>query len=165
MIGATGAGRRRPSIRGAKDVRLLRSLKDQSMLSRAIVACVLAVTLVLSFGCADTVKEPILARQDPYQREQIHIASMDLRRHTAVEAPIMTRDDAGILFVTVPIRAATNLELYVDYRVTFFDRNGQTLHQTSWLHKTLAPNVPDQIMFNSTTNRATDFQMDLRYSK
>jgi hypothetical protein len=135
------------------------------MLSRAILVSALALP-ILSIGCADTVKEPILARQDPYQREQVHIASMDLRRHTAIEAPIMTRDDAGILFVTVPIRATTNRELYVDYRVTFFDRNGQPVYpQTSWLSKTLAPNVPDQITFNSTTNRVTDFQMDLRYSK
>src|SRR3954454_17909204 len=81
-------------------------------------------------GCADEVKPPILARHDPYQREQIHIASMDLRRHTAVETPIVNRDDGGLIHVQVPIRAATDLKLYVDYRVTFFNRNGDALNQT-----------------------------------
>ena len=80
----------------------------------------LGVTCTLLAGCADTVKPPIQARQDPYQREQVHIASMDLRRHTAVEAPIVSRDDGGLIRVQVPIRAATDKKLYVDYRVTFF---------------------------------------------
>ncbi len=116
-------------------------------------------------GCADTIKPPIQARQDPYQREQIHITNMDLRRHTAVDHPFITRDDGGLLQVQVPIRAATNLKLYIDYRVTFFDRNGQEITQTGWLHKTLSPNTPDQITFNSTSPRAADFQLDLRYSE
>jgi hypothetical protein len=125
-----------------------------------------AITLsALAIGCADTVKPPILAREDSYQREQIHLTSLDVRRHTAVEAPILSRDDAGLLFVTVPIRAATDQKLYVDYRVTFFDRTGVVLNQTGWLHKTLPPNIPDQITFNSTSPRAADFQMDLRESE
>ena len=126
----------------------------------------LGIALLFSVaGCVDTVEPPILARQDPDAREQIHITSIDLRRHTAVDAPILTRDDAGLLFVTVPVRAATNLKLYVDYRATFFDQTGETLYQTGWLHKTLSPNTPDQITFNSNSARAVDFQMDLRYSE
>ena len=126
--------------------------------------CALAMG-VMALGCADTVKPPILARQDPYQREQVHIDSLDLRRHTAVEAPQLARDDAGLLYVTLPIRATTDLKLYVDYRVTFFDRAGQPINQTGWFHKTLTPNTPDQITVNSTSSRAADFQMDLRYSE
>jgi hypothetical protein len=125
----------------------------------------LSALSVFLCGCADTVKPPITARQDPYQREQVHITSMDLRRSTAVDAPIVSRDDGGLIHVQVPIRAATDKKLYVDYRVTFFDRNGQALNQTGWLHKTLTPNTPDQISFNSTTPLASDFQMDVRYSE
>lgn len=129
--------------------------------------CSLAVlfTTMLSFGCADTVKPPIVPRQDPDLPSQIHMTSMDLRRHTAVGVPLLTRDDAGILFVTVPIRAATNLKLYTDYRVTFFDRTGSPIQQTSWLPKTLPPNTPDQITVNSSSPRAVDFQMDVRYAE
>ena len=128
-----------------------------------LLSAFLAVAGLL--GCVDTVKPPIAARQDPYQREQIHIAQIDLRRHTAVDAPILIRDDAGLLFVTVPVRAATDLKLYIDYRITFFDRTGQPINQTTWFHKTLTPNTPDQITFNSTSSRAVDFQMDLRYAE
>lgn len=124
--------------------------------------CVVGLMLV---GCADEVKPPIQARQDPYQREQIHMASMDLRRRTAVDAPIVTRDDGGLINVQVPIRAASDKKLYIDYRVTFFDRTGNAINQTGWLHKTLTPRTPDQITFNSTTPLAADFELDVRYSE
>ena len=116
-------------------------------------------------GC-NNVKAPIEGRQDPFTPAQIHFASKDLRNHTAVDAPRVARDESGgILHVTVPIRAATNMQLYVDYRASFFDRNGQLINQTTWFNKTLAPNVPDQITVNSMSPRAADFQVDLRYAK
>lgn len=128
-----------------------------------LLAPSLVVVLALASGC---VKAPIEGRQDPYAPSQIMFASKDLRNKTAVGAPSVARDDVGsILHVTVPIRAATNLQLYVDYRATFFDRNNQQISQTAWATKTLAPNVPDRIVVNSMGPNAADFQIDLRYAK
>ena len=130
-------------------------------MTRLLFSLVLA--LFASTGC---VKPPIEGRQDPYAAPQIAFASKDLRNNTAVGAPAVSRDDAGgILHISVPIRAATNQQLYVDYRTTFFDRNGQQISQTGWTRKTLAPNVPDRIVVNSMGPSASDFQLDLRYSK
>jgi uncharacterized protein YcfL len=127
------------------------------------VAALLSVVPLLS-GCA--VNPPIEARQDRYTRQQIHLTSDDLRWHTAVDTPQVSRDDAGLLFITVPIRSTSNQQLYIDYRVTFFDRQGRPLGEPSgWLSKILAPNVPDQFTVNSTTPLASDFQIDLRYSQ
>jgi hypothetical protein len=118
---------------------------------------------MLTIGC---VKKPIQGRADPFPASQIHFASEDLRKHTAVGTPMPVRDEEGrLLYVTVPIRAATNLILYVDYRVTFFDANGQPINQTTWFTKTLEPNTPDQITVNSMTPRAADFQIDFRYAR
>ncbi|MGB7156830.1 MAG: DUF1425 domain-containing protein [Tepidisphaeraceae bacterium] len=126
----------------------------------------LAPSLLLTFVLTGCVKAPIEGRQDPYTPSQIMFASKDLKNNTAVDAPRVARDEAGgILHVTVPIRAATNLELYVDYRVTFFDRNGRRLNQTGWFTKTLVPNVPDSITVNSMGPNAADFQVDFRYAK
>ena len=123
----------------------------------------IALMTLLLAGC---VKPPIEGRLDPYPANQVHFASKDLRDNTAVGTPEASRDDAGnILYITVPIRAATNRELHVDYRVTFFDRNRQVLNQTGWFTRTLAPNVPDYITVNSMGARAADFQMDLRYAQ
>jgi Protein of unknown function (DUF1425) len=118
--------------------------------------------LALAAGC---VKAPIEARQDPYLPSQVMMASKDLRKKTAVQAPAVSRDETGILHVTLPIRAATDLQLYIDYRTTFFDRTGQEISRTSWTTKTLAPNVPDRIVVNSMGPNAADFEIDIRYAK
>lgn len=116
-------------------------------------------------GCEEYVKPPIQARQDPFQPGQINMTSDDLRAHTAVDKPDVSRDDGGLLHVTVPIRATTNKQLYIDYRVTFFDRDGAPLNQTGWFTKTLSPNVHDHFSVNSTSPLAADFQIDVRYAK
>jgi hypothetical protein len=128
-----------------------------------LILLIPVVTLIVS-GC---VKPPIQGRLDPYPADQIHFASDDLRKHTAVGTPTAQRDPNGnILYVTVPIRAATDLELHVDYRVTFFNKAGQVLSKTSWFTRTLAPNVPDYITVSAgTAPQAADFQMDFRYAQ
>src|SRR5437870_4019152 len=94
-----------------------------------LFSTVLALALIAT-GCG--VKPPLEGRADPYPAGQIHFANKDLKKMTAVGTPSANRDDAGnILYITVPLRAATNKELYVDYRVTFFDRTGQVLSQTN----------------------------------
>jgi hypothetical protein len=120
---------------------------------------------ILALAIVGCVKPPIEGRLDPYESKQIHFAQSDLRRRTAVGTPTAQRDDAGnILHVTVPVRAATDTELHVDWRVTFFDRNGQLLNQTGWNTKTLAPNTPDYITVNALGPRAADFQLDFRWA-
>jgi Protein of unknown function (DUF1425) len=130
----------------------------------AALSIVAMFAIPLLVGCE--VKPTVQPRQDPYPREQVHLASNDLRSRTAVDTPQVRRDDAGLLYVTVPIRAASDLQLYIDYRVTFFDQDGRPLGEpTGWIPKTLTPRVPDQIMVNSTTPLAKDFQVDIRYSQ
>jgi hypothetical protein len=123
------------------------------------------VLLSTVIGCT-YVRPPVEGREDPYDRQQIHLASEQLRRDTAVGEPSVSRDEYGnLLYVTVPIRSTLNRNLHVDYRVTFFDRTGQVVHRTGWLTKTLQSRTPDQIRVNSTTDRAADFQVDFRYAR
>ena len=120
---------------------------------------------VITIGCSRRPRPPIEGQLDPYAPRQVMFADKDLARRTAVGQPHATRDEAGLLHITVPIRAATKFQLYVDYRVTFFDDRGNVLNQTGWMTKTLVPNVPDQIRANSMSPQAADFQMDLRFAK
>ena len=130
-------------------------------MNRTTAPCIILSAALLA-GC---VKPPVQGRLDPYPSDQIHFAQKELRNETAVGTPIATRDEEGnILHVTVPIRAATNKELHVDYRVTFKDSSGQVLWRTGWFTRTLPPNVPDSITVNSTGPRAADFQVDFRYA-
>jgi hypothetical protein len=123
----------------------------------------ITIASILITSC---VKKPIEGRADPYPAAQVHFASEDLRKHTAVGTPMPVRDEEGrLLYVTVPIRSASNMILYVDYRVTFFDKEGQPINQTTWFTKTLEANTPDQITVNSMSPRAADFQIDFRYAR
>jgi hypothetical protein len=124
-----------------------------------------SITFTLLAGCSNRVRAPIEGRQDPYVPAQVHFDSQRLRKDTAVGAPNVARDEAGILHVTVPIRSAINKTLYVDYRVTFLDRNGQVVSRVGPITKTLDPNTPDSIHVNSTDARAEDFQIDFRYAR
>jgi hypothetical protein len=78
----------------------------------------------------------------------------------------MERRNGGILFVTVPIRSASNLDLHVDYRVTFLNQAGSPIYQSGWTGgTTLVRNVFSEIQFNSPSADAADFRLDLRYSQ
>ncbi len=94
------------------------------------------------------------------------MVSQDLREDTAIQEPMMTVGQGGILHVTLPIRSTIDRKLYVDYRVRFFDANHHPLGgQGDWIPKILPPNTPDMITFNSTGPGAADFQIDLRWSE
>lgn len=121
------------------------------------------LSLTLLAGCG--VEPPLQGRRDPYPPPQITFVDGDLRKMTPIGTPVLTRDEGGLLHVAVPIRADTDQTLFIDYRVSFIDRNGQLLSQSTWLAKILSPHVPDQIQVNSMTSRAADFQLDIRYSK
>ena len=123
------------------------------------------VILAGGMGLGGCVKPPIEGRQDPYQANQINFAQEDLRKETAVMAPRVARDEAGLMHVSVPIRAATDRQLYVDYRFTFLDANGQETSATGWMTKSLTPNVFDEISGNSLSARAADFRIDLRWAR
>lgn len=126
-------------------------------------ALIVTTLLVLIAGCG-RVPAPNYGRGDPHDRAQIHFATKDLQNKTAVGDVAFSRDQSGLLFATVPVRSTTDKTLYVEYRATFFDRNGQVLNSTTWLRKDLAPNTPDQISVNSTSQRAEDAQIDFRWA-
>jgi uncharacterized protein YcfL len=122
---------------------------------------ILALALLASAGCQSGPRPP----NNTYGPPQIYFATEELRRDTQVDQPVVNRDENNLLRVTIPIRSAINYRLYVDYRVTWFDANGQPLNEhTGWLTKTLEPNVADHVTVTSTSPRAANFQVDFRYS-
>jgi len=116
-------------------------------------------------GC--NTQPPISAREEVYAPRQVQLVDEDLRRNTRFEQPRVTRDAAGLLFVTVPLRATIDETLHVQYRATFLDENGEPLagSPTTWFNKTLNPRVFDTVTINSTSPRAADFVIDFRYGR
>lgn len=118
--------------------------------------------LVMAAGC---VKPPLQGRADPYVPDQINIANRDLRDRTAFQPAVLKREN-GILYVTQPVRAATNLDLHVDYKVVFVDSTGSVVDETGWLGGlTLTRNTWSYIRVNSANANAADFHLQLRYAQ
>jgi hypothetical protein len=126
----------------------------------------LLIPVLLALAGCNHVNPPIQGRADPYQPSQVHFDSQALRRDTAIGTPMTSLNESGLLTVTIPIRSAIDKTLYVDYRVTFFDRTGTPIGPTIGpLTKTLDPNTPDQIVVTSPSRQAADFQVDFRYAR
>jgi hypothetical protein len=125
----------------------------------------LTVTLLASAGCQPRVRGPLTPREDTSDWPQIQISDRDLQRRIAVRRPMVERDPAGLLFVTVPVRSTTDRELTIEYRSTFYDRNGSPVFRSTWFPVTMTPFTQQTIRANSTSNLAEDFQIDIRPAK
>src|SRR5207245_7706098 len=100
---------------------------------------------VLTLAGCNQLRPPVEPRNDPYAGGQVFVDTEELRRDIAVKPAMLTRDPAGLLHVTVPLRSVVDKQLHVQYRSTFFGRNHEVLDQSGWFDKTLAANTPDQV--------------------
>jgi uncharacterized protein YcfL len=125
--------------------------------------------LVAASGCSNEVPGYREGRAERYSPPQVQITGLDaedLRLSTAIDRPNTYRDAANLLFVTVPLRNTSDKVLHVQYRYNFVDDQGRPLPENiAWNRKTLEPGSTERITFNSTSAKAADFQMDLRYGR
>ncbi len=129
-----------------------------------ILTTITLTALLLAAGC-NKPRPYNTGRGDPFIPPQWAVSEPDLATDVLLGTPILSRDDAGILFVNAPLRSDIDKTIYVDYRATFLDRNGQVVYETNWSRKTLQANVPDQLSFNSLDARAADVRIAIRYAK
>jgi hypothetical protein len=127
-----------------------------------------AMTLLVAVSaaaCAPRVRPPVEPREDPAAPPQINLTDRELQDRIAVSRPIVTKDEAGLLYITLPVRNTSARQMTIEYRVTWLDRNRVPIHQTTWFPKVLSGHTPDQFSINSTTPRVDDFQIDIRPGK
>ena len=128
----------------------------------ALVALSVALGAVAgTAGCKRT-KAPYDVNADPYLPAQVQIADKGLARKLAFQNPRADRDEANLLHVTVPVRAATNRPQIVQYRFTFFDETGRPLPGGEYRTETLESNTFAYLQGNSTTPQAADYQVEIR---
>lgn len=114
-------------------------------------------------GCQN--EAPLSAREEQYDYPWLMVGSKDLRASTMVSDARRSRDEAGLLHVTVPIRNVTDKQLYVDYRVTFYDKNQMPLPQEFRKTLTIPARTARDATFNSTSPKAETFQMEITYPR
>jgi uncharacterized protein YcfL len=125
--------------------------------------------LALIAGCANNPPPYREGRAERYAPPQVQISGIDaedLKQSTAIDRPQTYRDPANLLYVTVPIRNTSDQVLHVQYRYNFLDEQGRPLPANmAWNKKTLEPGSTERVTFNSTSAKAADFQVELRYAR
>jgi len=133
--------------------------------SRHTIA-VLGVLCLLTAGCqSDTA--PIEAQTDETNAyPRISLSQRSLEKAIGFQEPIVTRSQNGLMRVTVPVRARSNEDLHIEYRVLWFDASGQPITPaTGWTPVRLEPRQPQQIVAMSSSAAAADYNMQVRWSR
>jgi uncharacterized protein YcfL len=144
--------------------RMTRPVKS---LAAIAVAALPSIPLVTTAGGCAHGDSPIYARGEQYDRPWLMLGSEELRSNTMVGQPQRYYDESNLLHVTVPVRNTIDKQLYVEYRYTFYDRNGATLNEINGT-KTIPPRGAVDISGNSTSPRAEGdraFRLELRYPR
>lgn len=128
-----------------------------------------ALLAFVATGCTHEPPPYREGRAERYAPPQVQITGIDaedLRQSTVIDRPQTYRDPANLLYVTVPVRNTSDQVLHVQYRYNFVDEAGRPLPANiAWNKKTLEPGSTERITFNSTSAKAADFQLDLRYAR
>ena len=127
------------------------------------LVALLALLAIPLAGCGT--KAPYRVYQDPYGGQQVYVAEKRLSNLLRFDQPVISYDEADLMHVSLPVRAATSEPQIIQHRTRFFDRNGQELHRSQWETTTLESNVAETLFATSTTPRAADFQMDIRTAR
>ncbi|MBI1373836.1 MAG: DUF1425 domain-containing protein [Phycisphaera sp.] len=125
------------------------------------------MTLALAAAMAGCSTDPIEAKWDNVQAyPRISLSQKSLEKALGFQQPTVTRTNNDLMRVSVPIRARSNNELFIEYRVLLFDEAGQPITPaTGWIPVRLEPRQPQYIQFTASSPRAKDYNMQVRWSR
>lgn len=144
---------------------VVRRLLRCSIILGFAVSSIAAIAMAGSLAGCQRVKRPYGATADPYELGQIQLADKELEGRLAFDPARASRDESGLLHVTVPARAAVSRPQIVQYRFRFFDETGRPLPGGEYQTVTLESNTNSFLQGNSTSPRADDFQVELRLAR
>src|SRR4051812_10223929 len=125
--------------------------------------------LGIAAGCAQDPPPYREGRAERYAPPQVQITGInaeDLQYSTVIDRPQTWRGPSNVLYLGVPIRNTSEKVLHVQYQYNFLDAQGAPMPENiAWNRKTLEPGATERIKFNSTSARAADFQLNLRYAR
>jgi len=139
---------------------------NQKHKTTVVLSC-LAFTLLA--GCESKVFPPSRGRADVTDHRRVFFSQMDkqyLRESTAILEENISRDQAGLLSVTIPIRSAAPRSLYLEYNYEFYDQTGRAIESPkSWQPVVLEAGSPNTIQFTSVTPQAADYRLNIRLQR
>jgi uncharacterized protein YcfL len=143
--------------------------KTLSVISARMQSVVLScLAMVVFSGCA-RVEPPSRGRADVTDHRRIFFSQADkeyLRESTAILEENLSRDQAGLLNVTIPIRSAVPRSLYLEYNYEFYDHTGRAIESPkSWQPVVLEAGSPNTIQFTSVSPQAADYRVNIRLQR
>ena len=82
------------------------------------------------------------------------------------QEPSVTRTANNLMRVTLPVRALSNEDLHVEYKVNWFDGAGQPiLPDTSWATLRLEPRQPAYVAVTSSSPDAINYNIQFRWAR
>ena len=90
--------------------------------------------------------------------------AVELRRDLRVGEPTRNRDEANLLYISVPVSNATDKQLYVQGVMTFYDQYNNELNRIPRT-LTLPAGQTERFQGNSTSPQAATFRLALNYPR
>ena len=124
---------------------------------------ILAASALLAAGCTDN--PPMYGRADTFARTHLQFGDGLLQDSTRVDPVSASRDQFGLLHVTLDIRSTTDKQQYVDCFIQFY-RNGVPVgDKIGPKTVTLMANLPATIAFDASPQPADDYVVSLSYAR
>jgi uncharacterized protein YcfL len=129
------------------------------------LSCCVALWGVSLAGCADT--GVIGAKTDEAATyPNLTLSQPSLSQAVRFHPPQVSRTAAGNLLVVVPLRAASNETLHLEYRAVWFDAQHRPIPpEMTWAPLRLEPRQPQQLSVNSSSSDAVDYNLQFRWGK
>jgi uncharacterized protein YcfL len=97
---------------------------------------------------------------------KITLSQGSLAEAIRVGEPTLATVANDLLQLNVPIRAHSDDQLHVEYRVVWKDKTGKPIApQSVWTGIKLAPRQPQNLIATSTSKEAVDYNLQLRWSR
>jgi uncharacterized protein YcfL len=130
---------------------------------RRFAPVVLIAAFIALVGCT----APIAAKNDEVKAyPEITLSQRSLERQLGFQPPTVARVSNNLLQVTVPVRAKTDHEMNVEYKVVWFDIIGQVIKpETGWVPLRLEPRQPQTVTVQSTSEDAVRYNLQFRVGR
>ena len=136
------------------------------MINRAWCLATCVAAAMLFAGCKSDTSVVAGDYDDVARYPNVTLSQPSLRDALGFQEPIVTRNDNNLMQVTVPVRARSNDELHVEYRVVWMDANLQPLRpEMSWTPLRMEPRQPHNITVQATSPAAAKYNLQFRWSR
>lgn len=126
----------------------------------------LIITLLTGMALLGCQNAPIAAEAETEPYPKISLNDDELARALRFEPTIVTTTPVGNLQLTQPMRSASNEVLFLEWRVDWFDRNGQIIQpEMTWARLRVEPRMQIRTNAQSTSPDAVDYQIYVRWSR